>query len=163
MISLDISIDDQRWEDLDLETISHSVADALLAEKPAALSAGEVVLLFTSDEDVHALNREWRGKDKPTNVLSFPADDFPVPDGMPKPLGDIALAYETCCREAGEKQITVQNHLSHLILHGILHLLGYDHILDEDAEEMERLETAILYRLGIADPYGPDMNGERDA
>ena len=116
-------------------------------------------LLFTSDEEVHALNREWRGKDKPTNVLSFPmlerADLLDLtPEGPPEMLGDIALAYETCSREAAEKGVPTEDHASHLIVHGLLHLAGHDHeISPADADAMEALETKALALLGIADPY----------
>lgn len=141
-----------------------------LAER-AATAAGEgepllanprllVSLLFTSDEEVHTLNREWRERDKPTNVLSFPMlereelEDL-APDGAPAMLGDIALAYQTCAREAADKGVTLEAHAVHLIVHGLLHLAGHDHVTnDEQAAAMERLETAILAKLGIADPYG---------
>jgi probable rRNA maturation factor len=117
-------------------------------------------LLFTSDAEVHVLNREWRAKDKPTNVLSFPmlerADLLDLaPDGPPEMLGDLALAFETCAREAEEKGVSVEHHASHLIVHGLLHLAGLDHeISDADAEAMEALETKALALIGIADPYG---------
>jgi probable rRNA maturation factor len=119
-------------------------------------------VLFTLDEDIRALNADWRGKDKPTNVLSFPmlerSDliDLP-PDGPPEMLGDIALAYETCAREADEKGIPIEDHAAHLIVHGLLHLAGYDHETgDEDAVAMEALETKALAVMGLADPYGPE-------
>ena len=114
----------------------------------------------TSDEEVHTLNREWRVKDKPTNVLSFPMlerEDLLelTSDGPPEMLGDIALAHETCAREAAEKGVSVQDHATHLIVHGLLHLAGHDHeISDADADAMETLETKALAILGIADPYG---------
>jgi probable rRNA maturation factor len=117
-------------------------------------------MIFTSDEEVQVLNAEWRGKDKPTNVLSFPMlereDLLDLPDdGPPEMLGDIALAFETCAREAEEKGITLQDHASHLIIHGLLHLAGLDHeISDEDARAMEILEIKALALIGIADPYG---------
>ena len=117
-------------------------------------------ILFATDEEVHELNREWRGKDKPTNVLSFPmlerADLLALtPDGPPVLLGDIALAHETCAREAAEKGIPLEHHAAHLIVHGLLHLAGYDHELGEaQAIEMEALETKALAIMGIADPYG---------
>ncbi|WP_395328164.1 rRNA maturation RNase YbeY [Novosphingobium sp. BL-8H] len=117
-------------------------------------------VLFTSDEEVHALNREWRAKDKPTNVLSFPmmerADLLDLAaDGPPEMLGDLALAAETCTREAADKGISVENHATHLIVHGLLHLAGLDHeISDADAEAMEALETKALALIGIPDPYG---------
>jgi probable rRNA maturation factor len=119
-----------------------------------------VSLLFTSDGEVHSLNREWRGKDKPTNVLSFPMlerDDLLAlsPAGPPEMLGDIALAYETCAREAAEKGISLDHHAAHLIIHGLLHLAGLDHeISPQDAAAMEKLEIKALASMGIADPYG---------
>lgn len=119
-------------------------------------------VLFTSDAEVHTLNREWRGKDKPTNVLSFPmlerADLLDLaPDGPPELLGDIALAFETCAREAADKGIPVADHARHLIVHGLLHLAGHDHeISDAEAEAMEALETKALALLGLPDPYGHD-------
>ncbi|MCT2398230.1 rRNA maturation RNase YbeY [Novosphingobium mangrovi (ex Huang et al. 2023)] len=117
-------------------------------------------VLFTSDDEVHTLNREWRAKDKPTNVLSFPMLEHEslralAPDGPPEMLGDIALAFETCAREAEEKGVSVEHHATHLIVHGLLHLAGHDHeISDADAEAMEALETKALAILGIPDPYG---------
>lgn len=163
MISFDASVEAEGWDEVDFETILANCNSCLALERPDGLRSGEVSILFTSDEAVQVLNRDWRGKDKPTNVLSFPADDFPAMDGVPVPLGDIALAYETCAREAGEKEVTVFDHLTHLILHGILHLLGYDHLTDEEATEMEDLERRLLARLEIADPYGPADNGDSDA
>lgn len=117
-------------------------------------------LLLTSDEEVHALNREWRQRDAPTNVLSFPMLARPEllalgPDGPPELLGDIALAYETCAREAADKGIPLEHHAAHLIVHGMLHLAGYDHETSAaQAEAMEALETKALAICGIADPYG---------
>lgn len=117
-------------------------------------------VLFTSDAEVHVLNREWRGKDRPTNVLSFPmierADLMALAaDGPPEMLGDIALAHETCAREAAEKGIAVEHHAAHLLVHGLLHLAGHDHELgDAEADAMEALEIKALAMLGIADPYG---------
>lgn len=116
-------------------------------------------LLFTSDEEVLTLNREWRDRDKPTNVLSFPMLTREElvgvsKEGAPVMLGDLALAYETCAREAEEKSVPLEHHTSHLIVHGLLHLAGYDHeISEEDADKMEALEIRILAKLGIADPY----------
>ena len=110
---------------------------------------------------MHALNREWREKDKPTNVLSFPMLDddeidalldgtYNAPEIM---LGDIILAYETCAAEAEEKQISVANHATHLVIHGMLHLLGHDHVGDEEAEAMEALEVKALASMGLHNPY----------
>ncbi len=143
--------------------------DALAVRAHAALGTVEPALhnprltasvLFTSDEEVHALNREWRGKDKPTNVLSFPMlerEDLLdlAPGGPPEMLGDIALAAGTCAREAAEKGVPLETHATHLLIHGLLHLAGHDHVdSDAQAEAMEALEIAALAKLGIGDPYG---------
>lgn len=112
---------------------------------------GEMALLLTSDERLRALNREFRGRDRATNVLSFPSGG--AQSGF---LGDVALAYGACRDEAEEKGIPVADHAAHLIVHGMLHLVGYDHENDDDAERMEDLETQILAALGVADPYGDD-------
>ena len=117
-------------------------------------------LLFTDDAEVQALNRDWRGKDKPTNVLSFPMLDRAdllalAPDGPPELLGDIALAYETCAREAADKTVTLTDHATHLLIHGLLHLAGHEHETSPaDAAAMEMIEIKALALLGIADPYG---------
>lgn len=155
--------------DIDIEDWPAGDWEALAARAAAAAGEGEPLLsnprliasvLFTSDAEVHTLNREWRQRDKPTNVLSFPMlerDELEVlaPDGPPVMLGDIALAHETCAREAAEKGVTLEAHATHLIVHGLLHLAGHDHVdSDEQAEAMEALEARILAKLGIADPYG---------
>ena len=148
------------WEPLALRaaTAAAQVAPELANER---LSAS---LLFTSDEQIHTLNREWRQRDKPTNVLSFPMldrDDLLelTPDGPPELLGDIALAYETCAREAADKGIPVEAHTAHLIIHGLLHLAGHDHeISAADADAMEQLEIKALALMGIANPYGGDYS-----
>lgn len=164
MISFDISSTNDEWDGIDIETICRHCAESLAAAKPEGYREGEVSLLLSSDEEIRELNRDWRGKDKPTNVLSFPAEDFPMPDGMPVPLGEIAMAHETCAREAAGKGISISDHTSHLLVHGILHLMGYDHQTDEEAEEMEHLERTLLARIGIGDPYeGDTSDGERDA
>lgn len=157
-MELDIDIEDWPegpWEELALRAAAATAAlEPLLANARLAAS-----LLFTSDAEVHALNREWRGRDKPTNVLSFPMRARGelaalAPDGPPVLLGDIALAHETCAREAAEKGIALADHAAHLIVHGLLHLAGHDHVAsDEEAEAMEALERRILAKLGIADPY----------
>lgn len=119
-----------------------------------------VSLLFTDDAEVHTLNKEWREKDKPTNVLSFPMLERAellalAPEGPPELLGDIVLALETCAREAEEKGVGLTDHTTHLIIHGLLHLAGHDHeIGPDDAAAMEALEIAALALIGIADPYG---------
>ena len=116
-----------------------------------ALADTEVSVKFTSDAEVRALNAAWRGKDKATNVLSFPMAE--APEGAPM-LGDIVLAEGVCAREAAEKNVPVETHATHLVVHGMLHLLGYDHETgDAEAEEMEAIERKALASLGIADPY----------
>jgi probable rRNA maturation factor len=117
-------------------------------------------VLFADDAEVRTLNRQWRAKDKPTNVLSFPMLERTdllalAPDGAPELLGDIALALETCGREAAEKGVPLQTHAAHLIVHGLLHLAGHDHETSAaDAEAMEALEIKALALMGLADPYG---------
>jgi probable rRNA maturation factor len=126
------------------ESVDEDVADA------------EVAVMLTDDAGIRTLNSNWRGIDKPTNVLSFPAlqpESEWKPGDAPRMLGDIAIAYETMRREADEEQKPFDHHLSHLAVHGFLHLIGYDHENDGDAEEMEALETQILAHLGIPDPY----------
>lgn len=133
-----------------------AAADHLAREEgqPFQATPSELSLVFTDDASVRAINAEWRGQDKPTNVLSFPA--FPVePGDLPGPmLGDIVLAQETIAREAADLGKPFEEHLSHLLVHGFLHLLGYDHIDAEEAEEMEALESSILIEIGLSDPYG---------
>jgi probable rRNA maturation factor len=158
-MQLDIDIED--WPPGPWEALAQRAADAAGEAEPLlAHPRLSTSLLFTSDAEVHALNREWRGRDKPTNVLSFPMlerDDLLAlgADGPPELLGDIALAHETCAREAAEKGVSLADHAAHLIVHGLLHLAGHDHVeSDTQAEAMERLEIAALEKLAIADPYG---------
>jgi probable rRNA maturation factor len=116
----------------------------------------ELAVMLTDDAGIRTLNNNWRGIDKPTNVLSFPAlpPTGPAgPDDAPRMLGDIAIAFETTRKEADDEQKPFDHHLSHLAVHGFLHLIGYDHETDDDAEAMEALETEILAQLGIPDPY----------
>ena len=153
-----IDIDDTAWEAIDgLEARTIAAMEAALA---LAGHGGdvEVSVLYTDDSEVARLNAGWRGKSLPTNVLSFPAPpDQPVPDGEPRPLGDIVLASGVVAREAAEQGKTLAHHALHLVVHGMLHLLGHDHVEDAEAETMEGLERMILAELGIADPYA----GER--
>lgn len=159
-MNFDIDIDgwpkDTDWADLAErahEAVEH--VEPVLANPRLTAS-----ILFTVDEEVHTLNREWRTKDKPTNVLSFPMltrEELMAlaQDGGPEMLGDIALAFETCQREAQEKGATLADHTAHLLIHGMLHLAGHDHVdSDQQAEAMENLEIEALAKMGISDPYG---------
>jgi probable rRNA maturation factor len=122
----------------------------------------ELAVMLTDDLGIRTLNLNWRSIDKPTNVLSFPALQPPggqEPDSAPRMLGDIAIAYETTRREADEEQKPFDHHLSHLAIHGFLHLVGYDHETDGEAEVMESLEREILAALGIPDPYADQDRG----
>lgn len=116
----------------------------------------ELTVTLTDDKSIKVLNRDYREKDKPTNVLSFPMFDkmSEIPNGAGEiPLGDIIIAFETIKRESIEQNKTLADHFTHMLVHGFLHLLGYDHIVDSDAEEMEALEVKILKKLSIANPY----------
>ncbi len=166
---LEIALDaDGDWDSSsDWPALAQSAAEAAIAESafPQLVDVPrdvELSVRLAGDDDVRALNAEWRGKDQPTNVLSFPMSDgdelaaasVPGPELM---LGDIILARETCAREAVIKGIAFPDHAAHLIVHGTLHLLGYDHMDDVSATDMEAREVRALARLGIADPY----EGER--
>lgn len=127
---------------------------AAVADRPELIvpDEAELSLLLTDDAHIRVLNKQWRDQDKPTNVLSFPSAD--EDDDEPGPLlGDVVVAYETTAREAAEEGKSFDDHFTHLLVHGLLHLFGYDHVEDEEAEEMEAFETAILAGLGVADPY----------
>lgn len=159
-MKLDINIEGPWPADCDWEALAGRAARAAAAEVPELANARlSTSVLFTSDGEVHTLNRQWRGRDKPTNVLSFPMLNrgeliILGHDGPPVMLGDIALAREVCEAEAAEKAVSVADHAAHLLVHGLLHLAGYDHeISDDEAEKMERLETKALALLGISDPY----------
>lgn len=160
-LDIQISVEEGPWpSEAELQSLSERVlgaaADFLGREEkqPFPKMPPEVSLVFTSDASIRAINAEWRGQDKPTNVLSFPA--FPLAPGkLPGPmLGDIILAQETLVREAQALGKPFDEHLSHLLVHGFLHLFGYDHMEENDAERMESLETRILAGLGLSDPYG---------
>jgi probable rRNA maturation factor len=133
--------------------IAKRAAAAALAAKGPKRTA-ELSVVLTGDAVVRRLNALYRGKNKPTNVLSFPAEAPTAPPrGVPRTLGDVVLAYGVAAREAKSERKTLKAHLSHLVVHGVLHLLGYDHEHDAEASAMERLEKKILSELGIADPY----------
>ena len=118
----------------------------------------EISLVLSDDEEVRELNRDYRNQDKPTNVLSFAAldEDSPIPPDGPILLGDVIIAYTTTKSEADAENKLFQHHFSHLVVHGVLHLLGYDHMEEGEAERMESLERSILGALGVPDPYGED-------
>ena len=154
MIEIALAAESPLWAELgDVEALARRAVDAALAvARPSLSGACEVAILLGDDAAVRELNRAWRGKDSATNVLSFPAAPQPGAPG-PRPLGDIALAFETLRREAEAEGKSLADHASHLIIHGLLHLLGFDHETAQDAEDMEALEIEALRRLGIANPY----------
>ncbi|HEV2558758.1 MAG TPA: rRNA maturation RNase YbeY [Microvirga sp.] len=151
---VDLAVEAGAWGPEDgLETFARRALGAgFAAASDRPRDEVEISLLLTDDAGIQELNRDWRGKDKPTNVLSFPAPMIPGLPG-PRPLGDIAVAFETVTREAEAEGKTFEDHLTHLLIHGLLHLLGYDHELEAEAEIMEALEVKALASLGIADPY----------
>lgn len=155
MIALEIEAEDSRWDAISArDAMLQRAAEAALAVLPDAPSDDFVVnVLLTDDAAIRELNRDWRGQDKPTNVLSFPSPAIGTPPGGTRQAGDVALAYETVAREAEQEGKPFADHAAHLVVHGVLHLLGHDHHADEEAEEMERLEVLALARLGIPDPY----------
>jgi probable rRNA maturation factor len=140
----------------DAEAIIQRAIETAAGMVDTGLGEAELAVMLTDDAGIRTLNNNWRGQDKPTNVLSFPALQPPAgrePDDAPRMLGDIAIAYEMVRREADDEGKPFGHHLSHLAIHGFLHLVGYDHEKDAQAEDMERLEREILARLGIPDPY----------
>ena len=150
---LDIAVirNDENWPDGLDEQAERAVLAALAFAKPKLKGAAELSILLTNDEEQHELNQQWRGKDSSTNVLSFPQiEPFGAVVGI---LGDITLARETLIREAEEQGVSFDDHFTHLVVHGFLHILGYDHLTDAEALQMEGLETQILASLGVADPY----------
>ena len=146
------------WEQLARKAAEAAIAESAFPQLADSERAVEISVTLTGDEQVRALNTEWRGKDKPTNVLSFPmADERDLTranvDGPELLLGDIILAHGVCEAEAADKGVSVEQHATHLLVHGTLHLLGYDHHEDRDAADMEAREVRALARLGIANPY----------
>lgn len=150
-LSIAFAVNAEGWPET-LEAVAETAIRAALKQSDAeVIGVTEVSVVLTDDAEQRELNRQWRGFDKSTNVLSFPQiEPFAPVSGL---LGDITLARETVAKEAEEMGISFEDHFTHLVVHGFLHLLGYDHIEEEDAEEMEGLETEILASLGIADPY----------
>jgi probable rRNA maturation factor len=154
--AVDILIETEAWRMLPEaeDIVRRTIASAATSEATIRHRQAELSVLLCDDQTMAGLNARWRGQEKPTNVLSFPAPLLPGDTGAEKiPLGDIAIAYETLAREAHEQGKPVSDHLSHLIVHGFLHLLGYDHQSEGEAEQMEQLERGILARIGIANPY----------
>ena len=140
----------------DAEAVIHRAINAAAEFADADVGDAELAVMLTDDTGIQTLNSNWRGIDKPTNVLSFPAlqpTGSGTSDDAPRMLGDIAIAYQTTRKEADDEQKPFDDHLSHLAVHGFLHLIGYDHEKDDDAEAMESLEAEILAQLGIPDPY----------
>lgn len=158
--SVKLEIDAEDWPAGEWDRLASRAAEAA-AEVARELDNHRLSasLLLTSDAEIHALNREWRGRDKPTNVLSFPMLTREQllaleREGSPELLGDIVLAHETCAREAAEKGVALEDHAAHLVIHGLLHLAGHDHEVSTNrAEAMEALEIEALALMGIADPY----------
>lgn len=163
---VDCIIEDDRWVGIDLATIADRSARAALGHLGLPTAGFALCIMGCNDARIAELNADFRGKPQPTNVLSWPSEeraadepggepDLPEPGTPddPEELGDIAIAYETCQREAEEAGKPLHDHVTHLVVHGVLHLLGYDHIDDADAERMEACEIAILESLGIDDPY----------
>ncbi|SEG61330.1 rRNA maturation RNase YbeY [Marinobacterium lutimaris] len=145
--SVDLQIDVDNADLPSAESIERWVTTALEGRR----DRGEICIRIVTPEESQTLNREYRGKDKPTNVLSFP---FEVPPGIPMDLlGDLAICAEVVAEEAVEQEKSLEDHWAHMVIHGTLHLLGFDHINDDEAEEMEALERDLLARLGISDPY----------
>lgn len=164
-MSVFVTIEDERWEAVDLEALAERACAAALEHLSLDPEECEISLLGCDDERIALLNADFRQKDKATNVLSWPsaergaAEDGAMPEA-PEPdtfgeceLGDIAISYETCAREAAEAGKSLPDHATHLLVHGTLHLLGFDHERDQDATLMEGMETEILGKMGIADPY----------
>ncbi|WP_304187152.1 rRNA maturation RNase YbeY [Phenylobacterium aquaticum] len=151
---IDIEIEDERWSDV-LPEASALVLAAAEAALAGAQRAGVVVVLLTDDKAQHALNLQFRGKDSSTNVLSFPAPENPEDH-----LGDISLAFEVCAAEARDQAKPFAHHLQHLVAHGVLHLVGYDHETDAEALEMEGLEREVLAGLGVPDPYAAERGDD---
>ncbi len=163
---VDILIEDARWEAFGLETLAEAAAQAALLGVGLRVDGFVISLMGCDDRRIAELNADFRGKPQPTNVLSWPSDERgadkdggqperprPGPEGMPEELGDIAIAWGTCEREATEQGKDMRDHVTHLMVHGVLHLLGYDHVRDGDAALMEGAEARILAGMGIANPY----------
>jgi len=164
-MTLDITIEDDRWQQADIEALATQMVTATLLHLGIEPDTCELSLLACNDARIADLNSEFRDKPTATNVLSWPAEDLAADlaggaPSIPEPdftgeiaLGDIAISYETCAREAADAARPMADHVRHLIVHGVLHLLGYDHIRDQDATLMEDIEVVILGKMGVDNPY----------
>ena len=163
---VDCVIEDERWQAFGLEALALRTAHATLAALELPADQYTICVMGCDDARIATLNAEFRGKSQPTNVLSWPADDLAAEEDGDEPylpgegdakdpasLGDMALAFETCAREATDAEKPMADHVTHLVIHGLLHCLGYDHVRDGDAARMEGLEVRILASLGLPDPY----------
>ncbi|KAF0173810.1 MAG: Endoribonuclease YbeY [Rhodobacteraceae bacterium] len=162
---VDIVLEDDRWEAFGLDALATAAVRAAFAELGLAETGFSLCLMGCDDARILELNGDFRGKAKPTNVLSWPSEERGVAAGEtpalpvageaddPEHLGDIAISFDTCAAEATEAGKPMVDHVTHLVVHGLLHLLGYDHIDDADADLMEATEVRILARLGLSDPY----------
>ena len=159
-----VNVEDQRWTDVNIEALAEIAFMATLKHLNISRADFEISLLACGDARIADLNAEFREKSTATNVLSWPSQErarpgehpeppAPDPTGMVEELGDIAISYDTCLREAQAGHKPINEHITHLLIHGLLHLLGYDHISDQDAAIMQGLEVELLGKLGISDPY----------
>ncbi len=157
-VVIDIAIEAEGWVALVApEALAEAVVGAAVEAGSLSLAPGvEVSIVLCDDGFIAGLNRRWRGIDTPTNVLAFPSGADPATAPV---LGDIVIAFETAAREAAATEVSLHDHVAHLVTHGFLHLVGYDHEDDVEAEVMERLEVRVLALLGIADPYGGELDG----
>lgn len=166
-ISVDVNSRSQRWTLADARAIKRAVQKTLHGFLPAKTTAHvQLSVTLSTNNYVKRLNTEWRGKQKPTNILSFPAGELENiktwPAKLPLPLGDLVLGHEICVRESKQFGIRLHHHLMHLAVHGTLHLLGYDHETDADHRKMLRAELRVLYKLGLANPYPFMQNSPRN-
>ena len=153
-ISVDVQVESPLWDGADIRDVAERAARAALAAVRPDTRDAEISLVLADDAFQRRLNREWRGRDAPTNVLSFPAAS-----SAHGHLGDVVLAYETVAREAEAEGKPLRHHVAHLVVHGVLHLVGHDHETDRQADAMEALETEILARLGVPNPYEEGVTG----
>ena len=151
---VEVVIEDARWEALGIAALAERAARAALAAAGGDPDASEIGLLAADDARIAKLNAAFRGKAGATNVLSWPSGEGPATPGEARFLGDLALAWKTCAQEAEEAGVSLEDHVTHLVAHGVLHLVGHDHAEEAKAAAMEALESKILASLGVANPYG---------